>query len=207
MKLLPEPGWRRLTSLVIFAALLTFLTITCLYTYLLVNESQIILNINHDLSFHYLGLTKKLILEKTVNGNSVYFYSDSFNGKPIEITNEVYLYPILKEAYGDFEEFIAKKHNLKKPARTKRKKIKIIFVRQKIHQAHDLAHQEPLSAAFAEVFSRKIYIKVENKKNGKYNVLEEKNVLCHEIFHILSGEYTLWELAPHNDAYEFGNLK
>ena len=24
---------------------------------------------------------------------------------------------------------------------------------------------------------------------------------------ILSGEYTLWELAPHDDAYEFGNLK
>ena len=207
MKLLPEPSRRKLTFLVIFAALLTFLTITCLYTYLLVNESQIILNINHDLSFRYLELTKNFILEKTVNGNKIYFYSDSFNGKPVEIVNEAHLYSVLKEAYDGFGDFVTQRHNLNKPTKKSAKKIKIIFVRDKIYQTHNLAHKEAMSDAFAQIFSRKIYIKVEDKKNGKYNVLEEKNVLRHEIFHILSGEYALWELVPHDDAYEFGNSR
>ncbi|MBI2058107.1 MAG: hypothetical protein HYT63_03990 [Candidatus Yanofskybacteria bacterium] len=207
MKLLPEPGWCRKTCLILTTIFLTFLATSSFWLYVTSNKPEVILDLNHEINFFYLEIAKKFVLEKTVNGNSIYFYSDSFNGKPIEIINEVYLYPILKEAYDDFEEFVAKKHNLKKPARTKRGKVKVIFVRGKIYQTRDLARKEAMSDAFTQIFSRKIYIRIETEKNGKYDIVKEKNTLRHEIFHVLSGEYSLWELAPHDDAYEFGSLK
>ena len=158
MKLLPEPGWLRVTCLVLSITLLTLSATILMYAYFLINEPQAILWFNYKASFSYLGLTKKFILEKTINGNSIYFYSDNFNGKPIEIENGTYLYPVLKKAFDDFEGFIAKKHQLNKPGKKHRERIVITFVRPEIHETHDLAHREPLSAAFAQIFSRNIYI-------------------------------------------------
>ncbi|HEY4484477.1 MAG: hypothetical protein A3I24_03665 [Candidatus Harrisonbacteria bacterium RIFCSPLOWO2_02_FULL_41_13b] len=207
MKLLPEPGWLRKTCLTTVTILLTFLATSSVWLYVTINKPEFILGINYRINFFYIEITKKFVLEKTINGNSIYFYSDSFNGKPIEIVNEVYIYPILKKAFDDFENFVAQTHKLKKPDKRQRKRIKITFIRPEIYQVRDLAYQQPKSSAFAEVFSRKIFIEIPTEKKGIYNILEEKNTLRHEIFHILSGEYNFFELAPHDDAYEFGSLK
>lgn len=208
MKFFPEPGWRRSVSLAALTVLLTLLTATCLNAYLLVNEPQTILNINFELSFRYLKLTKKMILEKTVNGNKIYFYSDSFKGKPVEIVNEAYLYSVLKEAYDDFGDFVAQRHNLNKPPKKLGKKLKIMFVREEIYKTRDPACKAPTrSAAFAEIRLRNIFIEVKNEKNGKFDILKEKKLLRHEIFHILSGEHNFSELVPHQDAERFENLK
>ncbi|MBI2676387.1 MAG: hypothetical protein HYX21_00320 [Candidatus Yanofskybacteria bacterium] len=207
MKLLPEPGWRRTAVLILITILLTLSSIICLYAYLLVNEPQIILRLNYETSFLYLNLTKKFILEKTVNGNSICFYSDSFDGKPIKIINKDSLSSVLKKACDDFENFIAQKHKLEKPGKKQRKRIRIIFVRPEIYKTFNLIRQGSQSEAFAQIFLRKIFIRIETEKNGKYDILEEENTLRHEIFHILSGEYNLSELLPHHDADEFGSLK
>ena len=153
-------------------------------------------------SFFYLNMTKKLICEKIVNGNSVKFYSDSFEGKPAKLLNEVYLYLILKRAYDEFENFVAQKHNLKKPGKKFRSLLTITLVTRDRYAWRDMAHKNA-SDAYTELSTKKIYI----SSDKEFDVLKNRDTLRHEVFHFLTNEYLLWELVPHEDAYDFGSLR
>ena len=163
---------------------------------------ETVMEIYYRCSFFHLDITKKLICEKIINGNSVKFYSDRFEGRPAKLLNEVYLYPILKEAYDEFENFLAGRHGLKKLDKKFRNSLTVTLVTKDRYAWRVLAHKN-YSDAHTEFFTKKIYI----CSDKEFDVLKNKDILRHEVFHFLTSEYFLWELTPHKDAYDFGNLR
>ncbi len=202
---------RKRKILTLATSLTLFLSIYITY-WLTLPPNWLIYN-NYYYRFLYLDLTKKLVAQQTVNGNKVYIYSDRFDGRLVKLFGDVYIYPIVKESYDDFEKFVTKNHGLKMPHKTKISPLVITFVSSPVYDNRRLSdiRERDTSNAFTNIAKKGIYIEGMDGEFdfGKFDFAKSKNksTLRHEIFHFLSLEYGLYEFLPHSDAEKFADLE
>lgn len=162
---------------------------------LIAYNPKIVSYTNYYYKFFILQVfNKKLITQKIISGDKVYFYSEILNGEIVKIANFDKLEPIIKEAYDDFPIFIYNKYKITLPE-IKDKSLIITFVRKETYRTYEIA-QEP-GNAFTE--DNRIFFKCDE---FKLNVVSRKSNIRHETFHYLEGKYGI-KFLPDQDAFDF----
>ncbi len=201
MTLLPKTRKRRLFSLV------TGITLILSVAYTVVFQPMWIRFSNYSLHFAYLEVTKKLISEGMAGDCRVYLYGEDSNGQTAEVKNLELLAPTIAEAFSDFPDFVVKRHKINLP-KVKIDYLKITLVTEKTYDSYRRT-SETLDRLDSNAFNYKHNIYIESKEQ-KFDILLDKTILRHEVFHFLSYKYGLYNdsnsFLPHSDAYEFGSL-